>query len=179
MLTRKSEHHEEHECEGNVAIPQSVLHNFQEVYNLQEVSNCSHDFEISPVFEEKDDKHVLGLILVEDPLAYDESEDVFSPSVEHKDQSSIFQQLSIFQNGEDLNVIHVVASTLWQPCPLYQMEMFCHRFQDPITNLMESLFPNVPHDIFLGKLSTRSSKYEQPFEFLLHISCYFHSCNCT
>ena len=100
----------------------------------------------------------MELILVEDLLVYDEIKDVFSSIVEHKDQSSIFQQLSIFQNGEDLNVIHVAASAQWHPCPLDQMEMFCHGFHDPIVDWMESLFSNVPHDIFLGKLSTCSSE---------------------
>ena len=43
------------------------------------------------MFGEKDDKHVLELIPIEDILVYDESKDVFSSIVEHKDQSSILQ----------------------------------------------------------------------------------------
>lgn len=110
LLTRGSENHEEHVCEGNIAVPESVHHNFQEDFDLQEVSNCFHDVELSPLFEEKDDKQVLELIPIEDLPIYDESKDVFSSIVEHKDQCSIFQQPSIFQVGEDHNVIHVVAS---------------------------------------------------------------------
>ena len=54
------------------------------------------------MFEEKDDKQVLELTPIEDLPVYNESKDVFSSIVEHKDQCSIFQQPFIFRMGRIL-----------------------------------------------------------------------------